>query len=135
MNVGEAAKETGLPVKTIRYYDGIGLISPDRQENGYREFDAICVHKLHFLKRARGLGFSVEDCRILLSLYEDHERSSADVKRIALEHLSVVDKKISELDQFRRALTHLVDACKGNELPDCPILDEIAGDLPEETQH
>lgn len=135
MNVGEASKVTGLPVKTIRYYDEIGLIHPSRDHNGYREFDEPCVHKMHFVKRARGLGFSVEDCRTLLSLYEDEERSSADVKSIAREHLTQVDAKIAEMKQFRNVLTYLVKSCHGDELPDCPILDELAGMPPKETQH
>ena len=135
MNVGEASKVTGLPVKTIRYYDNIGLIRPDRNDNGYREFNDACVQKLHFVKRARGLGFSVDDCRTLLSLYEDEERSSADVKTIAREHLAQVDRKITEMEQFRSVLRYLVEACRGDERPDCPILDELSGVGDRETQH
>jgi len=127
MNVGEASRETGLPIKTIRYYDEIGLISADRQSNGYREFDNYCINKLRFLKRARALGFSVEDCRSLLSLYEDHTRSSGDVKLIASEHLAEVDLKILEMEQFRNILKHLIEACHGDDRSDCAILDELAG--------
>lgn len=135
MNVGEASKVTGLPVKTIRYYDEIGLIYPDRDHNGYRQFDELCVNKLHFVKRARGLGFSVENCRTLLSLYEDKERTSADVKWIAQEHLTQVDTKIAEMRQFRNVLTALVKSCHGDERPECPILDGLAGTSTQETQH
>lgn len=135
MNVGEASRVTGLPIKTIRYYDEIGLVHPDRDNNGYRQFDEYSVHKLHFVKRARGLGFSVGDCRTLLSLYEDQDRSSADVKLIAQEHLTSVETKIAQMRQFRNALVDLVDSCNGDHRPECPILDGLSGTTTNETQH
>ena len=126
MNIGQAAEQTGLPAKTIRYYEEIRLINPHRAENGYRSFAEKDLHKLTFLARARGLGFSIEDCRVLLALYEDDERASADVKRVAQEHLSRIENKIRDLKAMRETLADLVDACAGDHLPDCPILDAFA---------
>ncbi|MEZ2126444.1 MULTISPECIES: Cu(I)-responsive transcriptional regulator [unclassified Sinorhizobium] len=126
MNIGEASDRSGLPAKTIRYYEDIGLIRPDRTENGYRDYGSADVHKLRFLHRSRGLGFSVEECRQLLALYEDKSRASADVKEIAQIKLSEIDRKIRELTELRRTLEHLVHACHGNERPDCPILEELS---------
>ena len=97
MNIGSAAEASGLPPKTIRYYEDIGLIAPDRKANAYRDYSDEHVHKLRFIQRARSLGFSVEDCRQLLSLYEDTGRASSDVKRLAQEHLSEIERKIDEL--------------------------------------
>ena len=129
MNVGMAAEQSGLPVKTVRYYEEIGLVVPARQANGYRDYAEPEVHKLRFLHRARGLGFSIEDCRALLALYEDRARASADVKAIAEAHLSRIEDKIAELESLRRTLGHLVRGCDGNQRPDCPILDDLAGQV------
>lgn len=126
MNIGEASDRSGLPSKTIRYYEDIGLIRPDRGGNGYRDYAAADVHKLRFLQRSRGLGFSVEECRQLLALYEDNSRASADVKEIAQGKLNEIDRKIRELMELRRTLEHLVHACHGNGRPDCPILEELS---------
>ena len=127
MNIGEAERLSGLPVKTIRYYEDIGLVVPRRQDNGYRHYSDTDVRKLQFLQRARGLGFSVADCRTLLSLYEDRNRASADVKAVAQAHLREIERKIAELDSLRGALAHLVAACHGDHRPDCPILEDLAG--------
>lgn len=127
MNVGEAARASGLPAKTIRYYEEIGLISPARAANGYRDYASGDIHRLAFLRRARGLGFSVEECRQLLSLYGDKHRESADVKHLAETKLVEIDRKIAELNGLRKTLQHLVHCCHGDERPDCPILDELAG--------
>ena len=126
MNIGEASGRSGLPAKTIRYYEDIGLIRPDRGGNGYRDYGADDVHKLRFLHRSRSLGFSVEECRQLLALYEDKSRASADVKDIASTKLTEIDRKIRELTELRQTLQHLVRACHGNERPDCPILEELS---------
>jgi Cu(I)-responsive transcriptional regulator len=126
MNISEASDCTGLPVKTIRYYEDIKLISPARSGNGYRNFSQNDVHKLAFLGRARSLGFSVESCRSLLHLYKDRTRASADVKKIAHAHLREIDQKISELSQMRATLNDLISACAGNDRPDCPILADLA---------
>lgn len=127
MNIGEAARQSGLPAKTIRYYEETGLIAPAaRAENGYRDYSDTDVHKLKFVRHARGLGFSVEVCSQLLSLYEDEGRKSADVKVIAQEHLDEVDAKIKELQEMRSTLSHLIEHCHGDNMPDCPILEGIA---------
>jgi len=126
MNIGDAAERSGLPAKTIRYYEDIGLIRPARDRNGYRAFEENDVHKLAFLGRARSLGFTVEECRALLALYEDRERASADVKSIAAEHLNHIDEKIAELKVMRATLAHLVERCHGDGRPDCPILEGLA---------
>ncbi len=126
MNIGEAATQTGLPAKTIRYYEDIKLIAPHRADNGYRSFTETDLHKLTFLARARGLGFSIEDCRVLLQLYEDEARASADVKKVAESHLSRIDAKIADLKAMRGTLAHLVKACAGDDRPDCPILNGLS---------
>ncbi|MCO5081330.1 MAG: Cu(I)-responsive transcriptional regulator [Rhizobiaceae bacterium] len=127
MNIGTAAARSGLPAKTIRYYEDIGLLKPDRALNGYRDYSAADVHRLRFLQRARGLGFSVEECRQLLSLYGDAHRESAEVKAIALARLEDIDRKITELSALRTMLRHLVDNCHGDHRPECPIIDGLAG--------
>jgi Cu(I)-responsive transcriptional regulator len=126
MNIGDVAKQAGLPAKTIRYYEDIGLVQPDRGANGYRDFSENDLHKLRFLGQARSLGFSIEDCRGLLELYEDKARASADVKQIAQGHLGKIDAKIAELQGMRQTLAHLVTACAGDDRPDCPILADLA---------
>jgi len=128
MNVGDAAERSGLPAKTIRYYEEIGLIHPARSQNGYRNYSGDDVHRLAFLRRARGLGFSIEDCRHLMALYEDQSRASHDVKRIAAAHVGAIEEKLRELQSMRAALLRLIDACHGDGRPDCPILDDIAGE-------
>jgi Cu(I)-responsive transcriptional regulator len=126
MNISDAATECGLPAKTIRYYEDIGLVSPGRLANGYRDYDENDLHKLRFLQRARGLGFSVEDCRVLLSLYEDRNRASSDVKEIAKTHLAEIERKIAELQSLRDTLSDLVQSCHGDDLPNCPIINDLA---------
>ena len=122
MNIGDVATRSGLPAKTIRYYEEIGLVRPQREATGYRRFRETELHKLNFLGRARSLGFSIEECRGLLALYEDEGRASADVKRVAQEHLREIDRKIAELEAMRGTLSDLVDACSGDHRPNCPIL-------------
>jgi len=128
MNIGEAAERSSLPAKTIRYYEEIGLLKPDRSENGYRDYSMNDVHRLRFLQRSRSLGFSVDECRQLLSLYGDTHRESADVKALAQVKLAEIDRKIAELQGLRETLRHLVKSCHGDHRPDCPILDELAGE-------
>lgn len=117
MNIGEAEKHSGLPAKTIRYYEEIGLVRPRRQANSYRSFSEQDIHKLRFLRRARSLGFSVNDYRTLLSLYDDKSHDSADIKVIALRHLNRIDGKISELQSLRNALGILAKARHGDHRP------------------
>ena len=128
MNIGEVSKRAELPAKTIRYYEEIGLVTPPRDANGYRAFRETDVHKLAFLARARALGFPIEDCRALLQLYEDDERSSSEVKRIAKGHLDQIETKITDLQEMRDTLAHLVSACAGDDRPDCPILKSLASE-------
>lgn len=127
MNIGDAARLSGLPAKTIRYYEEIGLVSPLRDTNGYRAFRERDLHKLTFLARARALGFSIDDCRTLLALYEDAGRASAQVKQIAEAHLDQIDEKVAQLQSLRETLAGLVRACAGDNRPDCPILNDLGG--------
>ncbi|MCT8998305.1 Cu(I)-responsive transcriptional regulator [Chelativorans intermedius] len=127
MNVGDVARRSGLPPKTIRYYEDIGLIAPARAGNGYRAYSQEDAHRLAFLKRARSLGFSIEECRQLLALYADKGRASQDVRRIAVAHVGAIEQKIRELQSMRATLQRLIEACHGDERPDCPILDDMAG--------
>ncbi|WP_306047807.1 Cu(I)-responsive transcriptional regulator [Nioella sp. MMSF_3534] len=127
MNIGDVAEQSGLPPKTIRYYEDIGLVTPQRAANGYRSFRDSDLHKLTFLGHARSLGFSIEDCRALLALYEDETRASSDVKRIAQGHLARIDQKIKDLAAMRDTLSHLVRECAGDDRPDCPILQGLEG--------
>ena len=126
MNIGDVAEASGLPAKTIRYYEEIGLVRPARGANGYRHFSDADVQKLAFLARARSLGFSIDECRKLLSLYEDRGRASADVKQVAKEHLAHIARKIDELAAMRDTLELLVSRCQGDDRPDCPILEDLA---------
>lgn len=126
MTIGEVSTASGLPAKTIRYYEDIGLVTPPRRDNGYRSYREQELHKLRFLSRARSLGFTIEECRRLLSLYEDRERASADVKALALQHLADIEGKIRELEGMKSTLETLVNTCRGDNRPDCPILDDLA---------
>ena len=128
MNIARAADECGLPPKTIRYYEDIGLVVADRQANGYRDYSERHIHLLRFLNRARGLGFSIEECRTLLSLYEDTSRASADVRALASAKISEIDRKLAELQSMRATLGHLVEECHGDNRPDCPILNDLSGE-------
>jgi Cu(I)-responsive transcriptional regulator len=130
MNIKDAEAETGLPAKTIRYYEEIGLVTPLRAANGYRSFRPRDIETLRFLASARSLGFPVRDCRALLELRENKARASADVKRIAQGHLQEIDHKIARLETLRGQLAYLVQACAGDERPDCAILAGIAQEDP-----
>ena len=126
MNIGDVSARSGLPPKTIRYYEDIGLIEPLRDANGYRAFQQDDIHKLTFLSRARALGFTIEDCRALLALWEDSDRASADVRQIATEHLASIEQKITDLQSMRETLSHLVKTCAGDNRPSCPILNNLS---------
>lgn len=127
MNIGPASQQSGLPPKTIRYYEDIGLLTAERAANGYRDYSAEDVHRLRFVQRSRSLGFSVEECRQLLSLYTDRDRASADVKAIATDKLCEIDRKVAELTRLREMLGHLVESCHGDARPECPIIDGLSG--------
>lgn len=130
MNIGEAATRSGLPAKTIRYYEDIGLVKPGRDTNDYRAFVEKDIHKLTFLAHARALGFSIEDCRGLLALWEDTGRASADVRRIAQDHLKRIEEKIADLQNMHDTLKALVRDCAGDDRPDCPILNKLGDHAP-----
>jgi MerR family copper efflux transcriptional regulator len=127
MNIGAAAEATGIPPKTIRYYESIGLIPPaTRAENGYRHYTDFDIETLKFIQRTRHLGFSVKDVGGLLALWHDKDRTSASVKALALNHIFDVEQRIQELDTIRKTLIDLTERCHGDDRPECPILDEFA---------
>ena len=127
MNIGEVSKAANLPTKTVRYYADIGLVEPSsRSETGYRQYDQAELKKLIFIRRARAFGFAVEECRELLSLYEDRQRSSRDVKKITLQRIEEIEAKMAELKLLHDELVHLANSCKGNDRPDCPIIEGLA---------
>jgi MerR family copper efflux transcriptional regulator len=126
MSIGEAASRSGVPPKTIRYYEEIGLIAPaERLENHYRAYDENDVQTLRFIQRARSLGFSLKEVADLLALYRDRRRASRDVKRLALAHVAELDRKIAELKAIRNTIADLAARCHGDQRPECPILEEL----------
>lgn len=127
MKIGDAAKRCGLPVKTVRYYADIGLVAPPRQANGYRDYGDAELRRLSFIGRARAFGFSIEDCRRLLDLYEDEARASADVKALAEAHVAELDAKLAELRTLREELSAIASACRGDDSARCPIIEHLAG--------
>ncbi|NQV46003.1 MAG: Cu(I)-responsive transcriptional regulator [Rhodospirillales bacterium] len=123
MNISTVAKQSGVPAKTIRYYESIGLIPPaSRRENGYRDYSDSDVSTLRFISRSRNLGFSIKDVESLVTLWQDRNRASADVKSLALNHISEIDHRINELQAVRDTLVDLTKRCHGDDRPDCPIL-------------
>ena len=132
MNIGTAARQSGVPAKTIRYYESVGLIQPaERSAAGYRVYGLQDVETLRFVQRARSLGFSVEEVGSLLTLWRDRARSSAEVKAMARHRVGDIDRKITELTEMRETLVHLMERCHGDDRPDCPILQGLAGKNPE----
>ena len=126
MNIGQAAKASGLTAKMLRYYERIGLLAPaGRTDSGYRQYGAEDLRVLAFVRRSRELGFSLEEIRQLLSLWQDRQRASADVKALAKRHIAELDLKIAELTRLRSTLGELVSCCHGDASPDCPILDTL----------
>jgi Cu(I)-responsive transcriptional regulator len=127
MTIGKASRLTGVPAKTIRYYEEVGLIpEAERADNGYRVYDEVALHLLRFVKRARDFGFSMDDTGELLALWRDQSRDSADVKRIADARIAQIDRKIQELEAMKRALLEVSHRCHGDRRPDCPILETLA---------
>ena len=127
LNIGKAAKLSNLTVKTVRYYADIGLVSPVKNNNtGYRDFSEDDVARLQFVSKARKFNFSIQECEELLSLYSDKNRSSREVKALTLEKISEIDVKLLELKDLKKQLSFLADNCKGDDRPDCPILDALS---------
>jgi MerR family copper efflux transcriptional regulator len=127
MNIGEAAKLSGVSAKMVRHYEALGLLpAVPRTEAGYRQYAEREVHTLRFIRHARDLGFSMAEIAELLKLWQNQRRSSANVKKIAQRHLADIDAKIAEMAAMRKTLQHLVHCCGGDDRPDCPILDELA---------
>ena len=136
MQIGEASSRSGVSAKMIRHYEAIGLIpAADRRDSNYRDYGAGDLHRLGFIRRARDLGFSIDEIRDLLRLWADRRRSSRDVKALALGHLAELDGKIALLAEMRSTLAHLVDCCDGGDRPDCPIIDSLAGAAPLRHRH
>jgi Cu(I)-responsive transcriptional regulator len=129
MKIGDAARLSGVSAKMIRYYESIGLLAPaPRRDNTYRDFDERDVHDLRFVRRARSLGFSVEEIGRLLALWRDKSRPSRDVKAIASNHIAALNERIAELQSMVSTLEHLSSHCHGDHRPDCPILADLGGD-------
>ena len=127
-NIGEAAKATGVSAKMIRDYEKLGLIPPaERSFAGYRLYADADLHRLRFIRRARGMGFPMKQVAELMALWNDQRRPSAKVKQLALDHADGLDAKIAELQAMQRSLRALANACHGDARPDCPILDDLAG--------
>lgn len=127
MNIGQAAKNSGLSAKMIRYYESIGLLAAaHRSDSGYRLYGQDDLHTLAFIKRSRDLGFSLEEVGKLLTLWQERHRASAEVKTLARDHIAALNQKIDELTGLRETLQDLVDHCHGDQRPDCPILKDLA---------
>ena len=126
MKIGEVSSSSGVSQRMIRHYEKIGLIPPAaRRDSGYRDYDRRDLHTLHFIGRARDLGFPIEDIRMLLALWTDRNRSSADVKELAMTRVAELRERLAVLEGMCRTLEHLADSCRGDNRPDCPILDEL----------
>lgn len=138
MNIGQAAKASGVSAKMIRYYEETGLVTPaERSDKGYRIYSDKDLHTLRFIRRARDLGFTVEGIAELLALWRDRGRHSADVKQMAMGHVAALRRKIIELEEMAATLQTLADCCSGDDRPDCPILKDLAAgaDGPAKTSH
>ena len=136
MQIGAAAKASGVSAKMIRHYEAIGLIpAADRRDSNYRDYGAAEVHRLGFIRRARDLGFSIEEIRNLLALWGNRERSSADVKGLTLKHIKELEEKIAALKEMRDTLRHLAHDCDGDHRPGCPIIGSLEGTVPLPENH
>jgi Cu(I)-responsive transcriptional regulator len=130
LNIGEAAKRSGVSAKMVRHYESLGLLPAiHRTDSGYRQYGEREVHTLRFIRRARDLGFSMAEITELLKLWQNRRRSSADVRRIASRHVDELTRKMAEMESMRRTLQHLIHCCHGDQRPDCPILDELGGEV------
>lgn len=128
MNIGQAARESGVSAKMLRHYESLGLLGKvHRTDSGYRQYGAADVHTLRFIKRSRDLGFSMAEIAELVNLWQDRGRASASVKRIAQKHVEELSTRIDAMQAMQRSLQQLLQTCQGDDRPDCPILDDLAG--------
>jgi MerR family transcriptional regulator, copper efflux regulator len=126
LNIGEAARRSGVSAKMVRHYESLGLLpAVHRTESGYRQYGEAEVHTLRFIRRARDLGFSMAEIAELLKLWQNRRRSSGDVRRIASRHVEELTRKMQEMEEMRRTLQHLIHCCHGDQRPDCPILEQL----------
>ncbi|RYE36743.1 MAG: MerR family transcriptional regulator [Sphingobacteriaceae bacterium] len=131
MNIGQAANQSGLPVKTLRYYEEIGLVQPARSSgNDYRDYSSTDVEHLRFLQRARAVGFGLHVCRELLELYRDENRRCSQVKKLVLEKIDQVEAQLQELHALKSALTDMANGCAGDDSTDCTIIETLAQPKP-----
>ncbi|WP_275699226.1 Cu(I)-responsive transcriptional regulator [Ramlibacter paludis] len=127
VNIGEAAKRSGVSAKMVRHYEGLGLLPRvTRTDGGYRQYSEAEVHTLRFIKRGRDLGFSMEEIGELVGLWQNRRRASANVRKIAQKHADDLGQKIAAMQEMRKTLAHLIHCCHGDERPDCPILEDLA---------
>ena len=128
VNIGDAARASGVSTKMVRHYESLGLLGAvARTDSGYRQYSAADIHTLRFIKRARDLGFSMAEIGNLVGLWHDQARASSEVKRVAQQHLIELENRIQAMQDMRRTLQKLVQSCQGDDRPDCPILDNLAG--------
>ena len=131
MNIGEAARRSGVSAKMVRHYESLGLLPQvHRSDSGYRQYSEAEVHTLRFIKRGRDLGFSMAEIAELVSLWHNRRRASASVRRIAQKHADDLAQRIAAMQAMQQTLAHLVHCCHGDERPECPILDDLAGQAP-----
>ena len=129
VNIGEAARQSGVSAKMVRHYEGLGLLPRvARSDSGYRPYGKADVHTLRFIKRARDLGFSMTEIGELVGLWQNRRRASANVRRVAQQHAAELAQRIAALQQMQATLQHLIHCCQGDERPECPILEELAGE-------
>ena len=129
VNIGEAARQSGVSAKMVRHYEGLGLLPRvARSDSGYRQYGKADVHTLRFIKRARDLGFSMTEIGELVGLWQNRRRASANVRRVAQQHAAELAQRIAALQQMQATLQHLIHCCQGDERPECPILEELAGE-------
>ena len=135
MNIGEASRQSAVSAKMIRHYESLGLLPKvARTDAGYRQYDAAAIHTLRFIRRARDLGFGMQEIGELLALWRNRRRASSQVKRIALEHAADLQRRVTAMQAMQRTLEHLAHCCAGDDRPDCPILDDLAGEHPERSR-
>jgi MerR family transcriptional regulator, copper efflux regulator len=127
VNIGDAARLSGVSAKMVRHYESLGLLSKvGRTDSGYRQYAEADVHTLRFIKRSRDLGFSMEEIGELVGLWQNRRRASANVRRVAQKHADDLAKRIAAMQEMQQTLKHLIHCCHGDERPECPILEELA---------